>query len=161
MFLVLILVVLLIALGGFTLWQFGPRFGIDIAGMFSGTSSTSSKPDTTKPVISGIHESTDYKSASITWTTDDLSSSQVEYGTDTSYGTLEPTTPATDPSYQDPATGNYTSLGVTTHEVVITGLDADTTYHYRIKSKNKDGLETVSEDRTFKTTAIPEETEEE
>ncbi len=155
-YLVLILVILIVGLGGFTLWQFGPRVGIDIGKIFSGTSS---KADTTKPTISGIKASTDHQGALITWTTNELSSSQVEYGTTTSYGELMPTTPATDPSYKDPATGEYTSIGVTTHQVDITGLDASTTYHFRVKSKDKAGNEAVSADGTFKTTAVPTETE--
>jgi len=89
-------------------------------------------------------------SASITWTTDELSSSQVEYGTDINYGTLQPS-----PLIDDPTSG--TSLGVITHSVLLTGLTPNTPYHYRVKSKDAAGNEAVSADKTFTTIAIPEE----
>jgi phosphodiesterase/alkaline phosphatase D-like protein len=86
-------------------------------------------------------------SASINWTTDELSSSQVEYGTTTTYGISKP-----DPPSDDPSSGQ--SVGVITHPVVLTGLQANTTYHYRVKSKDAAGNEAVSDDQTFTTTSV-------
>jgi hypothetical protein len=75
--------------------------------------------------------------ATIGWTTDTVSHSQVEYGKTTAYGTL---------SYQSSATG-------TTHQISLTGLTAGTLYHYRVKSKDDaTGLTGVSGDNTFTTT---------
>ena len=75
--------------------------------------------------------------ATIAWTTDIVSHSQVEYGKTTAYGTQ---------SYQSSATG-------ITHQVPLTGLTAGTLYHYRVKSKDdKTGLTGISGDNTFTTT---------
>ena len=85
--LMVLLVVLLIGLGGLVYWQFGDT----IMGMFS---SSGGGADATPPVISSIEVSTGAISAIITWSTDELSSSQVEYGENASYGLLEPAQPA-------------------------------------------------------------------
>jgi hypothetical protein len=94
--------------------------------------------DTTAPVISAISATAVTSSgATILWTTDDFSDSQVEYGTTTSYGST--TTLATTP--------------VTSHSVPITGTASSQLYHYRVKSRNTSGLLTTSGDNTFTTTA--------
>jgi hypothetical protein len=73
--------------------------------------------------------------ATVSWTTDVGSSSQVEYGTTTSYGTAT----AVDPT------------SVTTHAVGLSGLSAGTLYHYRVKSGSPGGALAVSGDFTFTT----------
>ena len=75
--------------------------------------------DTTAPVISAVHAAPgDDGSASITWTTDEPSDSQVGYGTsDTNL---------------DLAAGTGTL--VTNHTVTVTGLDPNTTYYFRVSS---------------------------
>ena len=76
--------------------------------------------------------------ARITWTLDAPGTGQVEYGRTTDYGrrtTLE------------------SSFDYTTHIQLITGLRAGRTYHFRIHSTDRDGVETVSDDRTFETKA--------
>lgn len=65
-------------------------------------------------------------SAIITWTTDQASSSQVEYGTSTSYGTVTPLDPAR----------------VLNHSVTLTGLTPSITYFYRTTSRNAAGIAT-------------------
>ena len=82
--------------------------------------------------VSNISTST----ASISWMTNQAASSQVFYGTDTSYGsssTLDPT-------------------ATTSHMVMLSGLAADTTYHFQLQSNNSNGLATSS-DQSFMTTA--------
>lgn len=92
--------------------------------------------DTTPPVISSVQAgSITGSSATITWTTDELSDSEVEYGLTTSYGSLE-----TDPS------------DVNNHSVTLTGLSENTTYHYRVSSTDPSGNTSVSGDYTFTTT---------
>jgi RHS repeat-associated protein len=76
--------------------------------------------------------------ATITWTTNGNSDSQVEYGVDTGYGQLAPVTP-------NPAL-------VTAHSQVLSGLTAGTVYHYRVKSSDAGGKLAVSGDFTFTTT---------
>lgn len=72
--------------------------------------------------------------ATISWTTNIGATTQVEYGTTTSYG-------------------NTTSLNsalVTSHSVTLTGLQPDTTYHYRVRS-TVGSTTAVSSDHTFTT----------
>ena len=139
-FLLVTLVALIICLGFFSYWAFAspawlpPLFGAN----------GSNGADTTPPIISSIASNTTATSATVTWDTDELASDQVEYGTDTAYGSS--TTVENDPTTD-------TSIGVLTHSVTITGLTPGTEYHYRVKSKDKDGNETVSEDKTFTTAA--------
>jgi phosphodiesterase/alkaline phosphatase D-like protein len=119
----------------------------------SGGDTTETVIDTTKPVISfPVQPTLGPSSVSINWTTDELSSTQVEYGSTTTYGSVQPAQPADDPTIV-----GGTSGGVVTHSVVITGLQPDTTYHYRVKSKDKAGNAAVSDDRTFATTEATEE----
>src|SRR5437899_4977209 len=92
--------------------------------------------DTTPPVITGIAvASVGGTSATIQWTTNEASDSQVEYGLTASYGsttTLDPT------------------LG-TSHTVTVGGLTGSTTYHYRVKSKDAAGNLATSGASTFTT----------
>lgn len=74
-------------------------------------------------------------SATITWTTNQPATSQVEYGTTTSYGSSTPIN---------------TTLK-TSHSLTLTGLAGNTTYYYRVKSKNAQGQTTTSSRFSFKT----------
>jgi uncharacterized membrane protein len=91
--------------------------------------------DIVEPSISGIGSDPKAGFSIITWTTDEASTSQVEYGDSVSYG-FETTI--------------QQSL-VTSHTVIITGLNPTATYHYRVKSRDSCGHETVSSDYTFTT----------
>ncbi len=74
-------------------------------------------------------------SATITWTTDQVATAQVEYGTTTSYG-------------------NTTSLDTglaTSHSEAIVRLSSSTLYHFRVHSKDTNGNGMVSGDNTFTT----------
>ena len=146
-FLVILLIVLLLGLGGIVYWQRDSLLSSFKSLLSPGTTTVA---DTTAPVITEI-SATDIGTtkATIRWTTDDLSSSQVQYGTTEAYGSVMPAQPDTDPS-----TGN--SLGVIEHTVDLTGLELGTTYHYKVKSKNVDGLEGISPDKTFITTSAEE-----
>jgi chitodextrinase len=76
--------------------------------------------------------------ATITWTTNEASDTQVEYGTTTAYG-------------------NSTTLNtamVTSHSATLTGLSSSTLYHYRVKSRDAAGNLATGGDFTF-TTASP------
>jgi hypothetical protein len=101
------------------------------------TFDSASPPDVTAPVISGVTASgMTQTGATITWTTDEGSSSQVEYGTTDQYGTAT----------------TLDSTLVTSHSVALTGLTAGTTYHFRVKSTDAASNEAVSADYTFATT---------
>ncbi|HYK96998.1 MAG TPA: LamG-like jellyroll fold domain-containing protein [Candidatus Acidoferrales bacterium] len=77
--------------------------------------------------------------ATITWTTNNLASSQVRYGTTASYG----------------STTALDSTMVTSHSVLISGLAASTLYHYQAASTDAGGTAVSSSDFTFTTTAPP------
>lgn len=109
----------------------------DAQGLIGSSSSVNfTIPDSTPPVISNIASgSITQTSATVTWTTNENSDSQVEYGLTTSYGSSTTLAPAS----------------VTSHSVNVSGLTASTTYHYRVKSKDAAGNLTTSTDRTFVT----------
>jgi phosphodiesterase/alkaline phosphatase D-like protein len=116
----------------------------DILGI-SGTTTGTTTNDKTKPVITFPNQPTiGPTSVSITWTTDELSSSQVEYGKTADSGVLSPL-------QDDPTTGE--TGRVVTHSVTLTSLEPNTTYYYKVMSKDEAGNEAVSSDKTFMTTA--------
>ena len=104
----------------------------------SGDFTFTTAADTTAPVISGIAVSLITQSgATIGWTTNEASDSQVDYGTTASYGS---------------STTLNTSL-VTSHSAALSGLTASTLYHYRVKSRDAAGNLATSSDFTFTTAA--------
>ena len=112
----------------------------DAAGNWSGTFSDTIVFETTAPTISAVAATgvTD-GSATITWTTNELANSQVEYGPTTSYGNLT----ALDP------------ILVTAHSAPLTGLNPQTTYNYRVRSTDAAGNQRVGTNQTFTTLAGP------
>lgn len=92
--------------------------------------------DGVPPVISNVQATgIQATNAVITWNTDEVSTSRVQYGLTTSYGstTLENTLP------------------VTSHSVQILNLTPNTLYHYRVISKDCAGAAATSGDYTFTT----------
>jgi hypothetical protein len=84
--------------------------------------------DGVAPVISNIRvASTTEDSAIITWLTDELSDSLINYGLDRNYGI------ARDPVFDKK-----------THSVVIPGLESSTTYYFRVISSDSAGNQSVS-----------------
>ena len=77
-------------------------------------------------------------SATITWTTDQPSSSLVEYGISASYGS----------STSDPAL-------TTNHSISITNLTPGATCHFKVTSTNSHALSSSSQDETFTTLSPP------
>jgi PKD repeat protein len=89
----------------------------------------------TPPTISNIAVSNiTIDSATISWTTDQPTSTFFEYGKTTEYGN----------SISDSAL-------ITNHSITLVNLAPDTTYHFRITSKNAYGLSSSSGDNTFAT----------
>jgi cytochrome c biogenesis protein CcmG/thiol:disulfide interchange protein DsbE len=97
--------------------------------------------DIPPPAVSSIQVSeVTASSVVITWITDKIATSQIEYGTTTAYGSTTP---------QDENL-------VTSHKVKLNGLNPATSYHYRIRYKDTLGnLSMSSIDGTFVTTAPP------
>jgi hypothetical protein len=106
------------------------------------TFTTAAVPDTTPPTISAVTAtSITTAGATITWTTNESSDSQIEYGTTTGYGSQ---------------TTINASL-VTSHSQALSGLVSSTLYHYRVKSKDSSNNPANSSDYTF-TTSTPADT---
>ncbi|MBV8731937.1 MAG: fibronectin type III domain-containing protein, partial [Acidobacteriia bacterium] len=88
------------------------------------------------PVISGVAVSgITASSATISWSTDQASSSQVEYGATASYG----------------STSTFNSTLSTTHSVTLTGLSAGSAYDFAVLSQNSSGALATSANFTFQT----------
>jgi chitodextrinase len=93
-------------------------------------------PDAAPPQISNVRISNVKRSSvSVTWMTDEPSTTVVHYGRTTAYGKKR----------------SYTNL-VVRHGVTLTGLSANTRYHYRVESEDEAGNLAASPDLTFKTT---------
>ncbi len=97
---------------------------------------TTGSPSAPAPNISNIQTSVTTTSATITWTTDEAASSQVNYGVTTTYSSS--------------STLN-TNLS-TTHSVTLTGLMPGTTYDFDVMSANINGTSSISSNSTFQTT---------
>jgi hypothetical protein len=92
--------------------------------------------DTTAATISAVSAlGLTTSGATLSWTTNEPANSQVEYGVTTSYGS----TTAVDPTL------------TLSHTVVLTGLQAITTYHYRVVSVDRGSNVTRSADFIFTT----------
>ena len=95
-------------------------------------------PDVTAPTISGITVSNiTAGGASISWTTNELSDSKVNFGTSISYG-------------QNVASASLT----TNHSLNLSGLSANTGYHFQVLSKDASNNTASSSDNTFLTAAV-------
>lgn len=94
------------------------------------------KVDTVSPSLFSVHTNPKAGSATIIWNTDEVCTSQVEYGLTADYG-------------------HETTLSsglVAVHNVSISSLEPVTTYHYRVKSLDGCGRVIISDDFTFTTT---------
>lgn len=101
---------------------------------------TATSGDTTPPVISAVASTSITASgATITWTTDEPADSQVEYGLTTAYGSLTTLNPAL----------------TTGHSQALTGLSANSLYHFRVRSRDAASNLAVSGDATFTTLTQP------
>jgi len=101
-----------------------------------GDLTTSAQAGATTLTISGVNTSqiTD-SSTTITWQTDKPATSQVEYGTTDAYG----------------STTTLDQKLTTSHSATLSGLKPNTTYHFKVKSKDASGNEATSQDQTFTT----------
>ncbi len=96
--------------------------------------------DLIPPGISNVQASgVTASSATITWTTDEPADSRVEYGLSSAYGSSSPLN---------------TTL-VTSHSVVLSSLQANTVYHYRVLSRDAAGNASASGDFAFPTLSAP------
>lgn len=92
-------------------------------------------PDITPPEISNVRISKVRRgSVSVTWMTDEASTTVVHYGRTRAYGKKR-----------------SNSDLVVRHGIALTGLSANTRYHYRVESEDEAGNLAASADLTFKT----------
>ena len=105
------------------------------------TFTTSPPPDTTPPVISGINSSNIASDgASVIWSTNEGATSQVDYGPTSGYG----------------LSTTLDSTLKTSHQVNLSGLTSSTTYHFRIRTMDALGNLSVSNNQTFTTLPLPD-----
>lgn len=125
----------------FTSWSDGvttaTRSDINIAQNISVTASFATN-DTSAPIISSIGSSSvDATQTVITWTTDENSSSQVQYGLVKAYG------------YS--TTESDTSTRITNHAVTLSNLKSCAHYFFRVISHDSQNNSTASDQQTFTT----------
>lgn len=92
--------------------------------------------DTTAPVITNVSAVPGTNSASITWTTDEPATSQVNYGLDQNLG-------------EQAFVASYD----TNHNVPLSNLNANTTYYYQVTSADSSANSSSSDVLTFTTLA--------
>ena len=97
---------------------------------------TTGSPSAPAPNISNIQTAVTSNTATITWTTDEAASSQVNYGVTTTYSSS--------------STLNTTLS--TSHSVTLTNLMPGTTYNFDVVSSNVNGLSSTSTNSTLQTT---------
>ena len=104
---------------------------------------TATPTDTTPPAIRSVASgSLTTSAATISWSTDEPATTQVEYGTSTAYG----------------STTTLDASLTTNHSQALSNLSAGAVYHYRVKSKDSAGNVATSADFTFTTTAAADPT---
>jgi chitodextrinase len=108
----------------------------DAVGNWSSSFTATIVLDTTAPAISGVSSSNvSMNSATVSWSTNEAASSQVEYGLTTAYGTMT----------------SLDATRVTSHSVVVSGLASNTNYYYRVRSRDAAGNEQVGSNNSFTT----------
>lgn len=90
------------------------------------------------PVLGNVVATPTPDGAWITWTTNELATSRVEYGNDAGYGSA-----VFDPTL------------VTTHGLLVQGLESGTLQHFRVCSADAGGNTSCSPDGTFQTSSGP------
>src|SRR5918998_645496 len=111
---------------------FGSAYDI---GAYEFGSTSPPAPDATPPEISSVRVSSVKRtSVTVSWMTDEVSTSTVRYGRTTAYGMRR----------------SNTNL-VVRHVLTLTGLSADTRYHFRVESRDEAGNLAASSDLTFRT----------
>lgn len=99
--------------------------------------------DTVPPVLSSvIATNIQATSTTVTWGTNEKTTTQVLYGLTSSYGSSSPVN---------------TTLTIS-HSQTLSNLSADTVYHYCVISKDAAGNQTVSGDFTFRTDVVAQTT---
>ncbi|MBI4424425.1 MAG: hypothetical protein HY554_11885 [Elusimicrobia bacterium] len=108
----------------------------DAAGHATTSAAVAVTVDNKAPAISGVAASQlTPTSAALSWTTDEASDSQADYGAGVSYG----------------LSTALVAARVTAHSLSLTGLAAGMVYHFRVRSRDAAGNAAASGDLTFAT----------
>jgi hypothetical protein len=110
----------------------GENFAMVVVPAGTSTVTVTYQPDTVPPVISNVTVIPSGAQAQINWTTDELSTSKVNYGTTASLGSTATST-------------GYTS----NHTVQLTGLTVGQTYFYQVVSSDQSNNTATSPTTTF------------
>lgn len=113
------------SLSGNILYNWSVHFGKDITA------------DAVAPAVSGVTPSVGSTTATFAWTTDELSSTIIDYGLTSAYGSA--------------TTESDVTTKVLSHSAALSDLLVCTTYHYRVRSKDFAQNAGVSSDATFTT----------
>jgi len=104
----------------------------------SGPTDTPDGTDVDQPaILSTVSVAVTASSAKITWSTNKPTENQVYFGTTSSYG----------------QSSTLNKVRATNHSVTLSGLAANTLYHYRVHVRDASGNITSSTDKTFRTSA--------
>lgn len=110
-----------------------------LSSVINGSYTLQAPQDVTAPTISNVSSfGLTQTQATLRWTTDEPSTSHLDYGLTTAYG----------------SSSVFDSTLVTSHSVSLAGLSAGTSYNYRVRSKDASGNESVSTNQVF-TTELP------
>ncbi len=118
-----------------------------IAKKLNATSTATSTPDTTTPVISGISGTASTTTATVNWTTNEAATGKVYWSA----------TSPIDVNATSTASVSHTGTS-TSHSATITGLTASTIYFYVIESSDVSGNKATSTQQSFTTQALPDTT---
>lgn len=102
----------------------GSNYWVDV--VFTASGQPAAPADTTPPAVSDVAVATSGSTATVTWTTDEPSSTSVSYGTTSALGQT--------------ATG----ASGTSHTVTLSGLTSGATYSYRVTSADAAGNSTTA-----------------
>ncbi len=111
------------------------RFQDDTVSVLN-TSTGLLRADTIAPIISSVsYAHNNFSTTTVSWTTDEVADSLVEYGLTVDYGDFS----------------NHLTSYSTAHSRALVGLDPGKTYHYRVISVDQWGNTATSSDYTFTT----------
>lgn len=106
------------------------------------TSSVVTPADTTPPIISSITTAPGASTTTVAWTTNEISTSRVFYSTVNPLDTSASTTASI-----------LNSSLLTSHSILVNGLDTSTTYYFKVQSVDASGNTATSAEVTATTTA--------
>mgnify|MGYP001612209220 FL=1 len=124
-----------------TTWQCYPSSGCN------SENATDLKVDVTAPVISNIIETPSMNGGTIAWSTDELATTQLEYGTDSGLAGSTLTTITDTPAETNGKTND--------HSVSVSNLTCATLYYYRARSRDAGNIEGTTGILDFTTSACP------